>query len=308
MPTSMLGMAASEPGRPRPREASARAPGRQRPTDAVLYLQRAYGNRAVARMARESRALSRRPTAEAKGAAKPAPTASSARTATELAELARLPGDAHRAWKRLSPTDREAVIRAMAGRYGREFADRFRPVAEHGKPDYTLTYWQLGVGPSPERLTADGWRRAGMDVTGNASIDVEVWVHPTGKVIRRDVSGGGWTPVPETIEPPPPCGQEFAALKARMWPAMSAFDVDVESLEADPQASDRASTEARIERERKAVRDMIRQLSDLADEFDEDDPCAAEISDEWTDAMEQYTSILARYNGIRRPDPDQAAP
>jgi hypothetical protein len=58
-----------------------------------------------------------------------------------------MPGDAHLAWKGLSPTDREAVLKAMARRYGRQFGDKFRDIAEHGKPDLTLTYWQSGLAP-----------------------------------------------------------------------------------------------------------------------------------------------------------------
>jgi hypothetical protein len=44
---------------------------------------------------------------------------------------------------------------------------------------------------------------------------------------------------------------------------------------------------------------MISELSNLADESDSDDPCADAIEDEWTLALEQYTNILARYNGIK---------
>jgi hypothetical protein len=80
---------------------------------------------------------------------------------------------------------------------------------------------------------------------------------------------------------------------------MTAFDTDVEQLEANPQLPNRAAIEERIERERKDVRGLITQLSELQDEFDEDDPCAVDIGDEWMDAMEQYTNTLTRFNSLR---------
>lgn len=61
-------------------------------------------------------------------------------------------------------------------------------VAEQGKPEFSMTYWQPRRGPTPERLKAEGWRFLEMEVTGNAAFEVEVWVNPSGSTIRRDVS------------------------------------------------------------------------------------------------------------------------
>jgi hypothetical protein len=51
--------------------------------------------------------------------------------------------------------------------------------------------YQPGTGPSPGELTAKGYR-LGWKVRGNAGIEVENWVHPSGKSIQRDVST--WKP------------------------------------------------------------------------------------------------------------------
>ena len=266
----------------------------QRHHEAVLSLQRACGNQAVANLVRGSRLLARQPKLGGPGA----PKATPAGTAAKLAALAKYPGDAHQAWKKLSAADREAVLKAMAHRYGRDFANQFRDVAEHGKPDFTLTYQQPGLGSTPDKLKAGGWRRAGMEITGNASMDVEVWVHPSGKMIRRDVSAGGWKGQEPPVEPPTTCGEDVAEVNARLWPAMAAFDIDVEQLEANPQVPNRAAIVERIEREGKEVRGLITQLSELKDQLDEDDPCADDLGTEWMDAIEQYEGTLERYGGI----------
>jgi hypothetical protein len=120
---------------------------------------------------------------------KPAPEAKPVREdKARLAELARDPREAHRAWKKLNVEDRFIVLDSMARRYGAAFADQFREVAQHGKPEFSVTYWQPRSGPTPERLKAGGWRFLGMEFTGNAAFNVEVWVNPSGNTIRRAVS------------------------------------------------------------------------------------------------------------------------
>jgi hypothetical protein len=303
MPTYGLGMAAVQHSRVSQRDTRARpGSGGECHVEAMLRLQRTIGNRAVSRMVRGPGIIYRKPTAKAPGGIKPAPKAQPAGKPGKLAELVRDPGDAHHAWKGLSKEDRFALLDAMAHRYGRDFADRFHEVAEHGTPDDSLIYWQSGLGPSPRQLTAGGWRRAGIEITGTSSIDVEVWVHPSGRTIRRDVSAGDWTKAVEPPLPPvDPCGEEFAEIKRRLWRAMADLETDVERLEADPQAPDRSSTEARIAAGRTAVRQLTTKLSDLSVQIkssDPDDPCLDEINQEWIDAMEQLTRIVERFNGI----------
>jgi len=120
---------------------------------------------------------------------KPAPDAKPVReNKARLDRLARDPHEAHLAWKRLNIQDRFIILDSMARRYGAAFADQFREVAQRGKPDFSVTYWQPRSGPTPEQLRAGGWRFLGMEFTGNAAFEVEVWVNPSGKTIRRDVS------------------------------------------------------------------------------------------------------------------------
>ena len=76
----------------------------------------------------------------------------------------------------------------MRQRYGGPFAEQFLDVVKKGKPNIETLYYQPGVGPNSETLIARGYRRAGFEVTGTAAIEVEIWVHPSGSTIRRDIS------------------------------------------------------------------------------------------------------------------------
>ena len=124
-----------------------------------------------------------------------------------LSELARDPGAAHQAWRKLGTLDRIAVAERMRQRYGAAFSQQFLAVAENGKPQIETIYYQPGTGPTPDQLTAKGYQLAGKEITGNAGIDIDVWVHPTGKTVRRDVSTwkpGATPPDPQpTTEAPP---------------------------------------------------------------------------------------------------------
>jgi hypothetical protein len=111
----------------------------------------------------------------------------------KLDELARLPGEAHMAWKKLNAADRSAVLAKMEAHYGKAFKDQFLEAANKGKAQVgTLTYSNSPKSKLPmitdEQLKARGYRKAGSEHTGNAAWDTEVWVHPSGKTIRRDVS------------------------------------------------------------------------------------------------------------------------
>lgn len=80
------------------------------------------------------------------------------------------------------------VLEWMEQRYGRSFAQQFREEAKKGKSQATLYYYQPGSGPKPEQLAARGYRVKGRENTGNAAFDIEVWVHPSGSTVRRDIS------------------------------------------------------------------------------------------------------------------------
>jgi len=143
-----------------------------------------------------------------------------ARSEKKLEELARDPAEAHKAWKKLTPAERDGVAEGMRRRYGEKFVQEFLDEVKKGKPQFDTLYYQPGVGPTREQLRARGFRRAGSEHTGNAGFDVEIWIHPSGKTIRRDIStykfgtsGPGTEPgseagkasvqKPPVVEPPP---------------------------------------------------------------------------------------------------------
>ena len=116
------------------------------------------------------------------------PTQAERKRDQELEALARDPGEAHQAWRKLSTTEQNDVVERMRRRYGGPFAQQFLDVVKEAKPKIEVLYYQPGSGPTPDTLIARGYRRAGPEFTGNAAFDVEVWVHPSGSTIRRDVS------------------------------------------------------------------------------------------------------------------------
>lgn len=111
-----------------------------------------------------------------------------ARTPDDLKQLARDPNSAHQEWKSLSATERDAVVKQMEQFYGKDFAQKFVDAAKSGKTDLSVDTWQPGTGPSKEKLLERGFRFAGKEFTGNAAWDIDLWVHPSGKRVRMDVS------------------------------------------------------------------------------------------------------------------------
>lgn len=116
------------------------------------------------------------------------PTKAEVKLAKKLEELARDPGDAHLAWKSLGLAEQIAVVEKMRRRYGEPFAEQFLDEVKKGKPQVEVRYYQPGTGPNTEQLLARGYKWAGMEHLGNAAFEVEVWVHPSGVRVRRDVS------------------------------------------------------------------------------------------------------------------------
>jgi hypothetical protein len=174
-------------------------PGRYRPAAGEGQRLLAHELAHVVQQA-DAPALQRKPDREAED---------KARREKQLEELARDPADAHKAWKKLTPAERDAVTEAMRRRYGEVFAQEFLGEVKKGKPQFDLVYYQPGVGPTREQLVARGYRHAGSEQTGNAGFEVEIWVHPTGKKVRRDVStwkfatsGPGMKPGSDAGKPP----------------------------------------------------------------------------------------------------------
>lgn len=117
-----------------------------------------------------------------------------------LKELGNDPQEAHLAWKKVSPEERFVVLGEMALRFGSPFAEQFLEEVKKGKPQLGETFYGSGMGPTPAQLVASGYRLGGMFRTGAADIDVQVWFHPSGKKIRRDVSGRKPTPMPPIVD------------------------------------------------------------------------------------------------------------
>jgi hypothetical protein len=110
-----------------------------------------------------------------------------------LEELALDPGMAHGEWPRLRPTERRAVIEKMRSHFGEAFTEQFLAVAAAGTGNSDVVYVQPRSDPNPVQLLARGYRRGGVEALGNAALDVEVWVHPTGSMIRRAISQGDFS-------------------------------------------------------------------------------------------------------------------
>jgi hypothetical protein len=104
-----------------------------------------------------------------------------------LVKLAEDPADAHRAWRRLSSTEQEELLEVMRELYGKDFADQFFAIAEAGTAQTETLHWGFGVGPSPHRMRELGYRRKGKLWLG-PEIELEWWVHPSGKSVYRDAS------------------------------------------------------------------------------------------------------------------------
>jgi LysM repeat protein len=104
-----------------------------------------------------------------------------------IGDMAEDPGDAHTAWKNLSGRDRDAVLAKMEQRYGKDFVQQFKEEVKKGKPQTGTQNYQPGTGPSADQLKAMGYRK-GWNVLGNGGVEIEYWVHPSGKRVARDIS------------------------------------------------------------------------------------------------------------------------
>ncbi|HYR10131.1 MAG TPA: DUF4157 domain-containing protein [Longimicrobium sp.] len=137
------------------------------------------------------------------------PTRAEIRRDDRLRRLARWPGEALAAWRRLSEGERTVLVMYMAGTYDSEFARQFLAVASDPRqrqraPTYHATNLPVGT---PAQLRARGWRMAA------AGPGQEHWVRPNGDVLHRIISAGSTsapapaaeqaTPAPAPAEAPP---------------------------------------------------------------------------------------------------------
>jgi hypothetical protein len=108
------------------------------------------------------------------------PAAARAPRARDLEQLSRVPSEAHRAWKDLSPAQRTKTLEKMEQRYGRDFVAQFREAQAHPKTQKHLAHLNgPGVGPSEQRL-----RERGFQPFARGPYN-EIWVHPTGEMVYK---------------------------------------------------------------------------------------------------------------------------
>jgi len=119
------------------------------------------------------------------------PTQVERRREQQLEELARDPGEAHQAWKKLGEMERIAVAERMRRRYGGPFAQQFQDEVKKGKPQREKHHYARGLGPKPSELIKKGYQR-GWTQHIAADMALEWWVHPSGRYITMDV--GTWKP------------------------------------------------------------------------------------------------------------------
>jgi hypothetical protein len=99
------------------------------------------------------------------------------KTATELRELARWPGDAHRAWKKLTTMDRVAVLEGMGKLYGKAFADSFLKFTKGGQKLEQHHYVTAQAHQTPQWFENLGYKLA------QSSTYQQWWVHPNGHLV-----------------------------------------------------------------------------------------------------------------------------
>ena len=127
-------------------------------------------------------------------------------TQKKLIGMARDPSLAHVEWKRLTAHEQIAVAEHMRQRYGVRFTDEFLAAAKSGATNLVTRTFFAAEHVGPSQLMAWGYRRGWNEFYGGG-IDVDVWVHPTGKVARLDVSQQA-APAEPSQEPPVPDDEE----------------------------------------------------------------------------------------------------
>ena len=116
--------------------------------------------------------------------------------AERLRQLGARPGDAHRAWKNLSSSERMAVWIQMANRYGEDFAKRFMYYRDH-----PIDFFAHHYGPGFPEHTREWFEARGFSLWQRSSVN-EFWVHPSGQEIMQ-ILDSPRPPEPEPIAVPP---------------------------------------------------------------------------------------------------------
>jgi len=125
------------------------------------------------------------------------PSPEEAKEMSRMDDLARDPCEAHRAWKRLTWQEKLDVQGRLAALQGDAFSKQFLDAEQKGKVDCTVAYLEPGRAKR-DQLLSWGYRYFGEELTGTGDIVIEIWFHPTGKKIRRDISTVKWGGEPKT--------------------------------------------------------------------------------------------------------------
>ncbi|MGZ5131364.1 MAG: hypothetical protein ACXWJ1_08670 [Caldimonas sp.] len=130
--------------------------------------------------------------------------------APAIAELAKWPSKAHRAWKRLDYVRQAAVAVQMASLYGQKFADDFVAAAKSGKTKLEGADFVTALASqTPDAMKAAGYKLA--QYASNGDRAQEWWVRPDGfEVFLLRVVKQGTKPPPSTTAPDvaPPVKQQ----------------------------------------------------------------------------------------------------
>lgn len=248
---------------------------------------------------------------------------------SKLDHLAAEPVEAHRAWKHLKSDEKAEVLSEMARRYGASFAQEFIAIAETGKFHDDLIYYQPGTGPKPEQLRQRGYRPAGEEHMGNAAYTVELWVHPNGNIVRRDVSPPKSATTKEPQPEPKPAApspqnvppadnddpdeykqlDESTPLRKKILYLMQGLPMyndqlwnEIQSLKANPTATERAEIEDRIKELRAEYDTDYADLLDLIDEASESDTEAFKYAQKNSGAINDHNAALLNdYNDLKNP-------
>ena len=115
--------------------------------------------------------------AAAEASSKPKPRPRRALSESEMREMARWPGEAHRVWKRLTLDEQTAVTLQMAAEHGEVFARKFLEYTRSG----ARSDWSTLGGPFPE-YTLDWFKAHGYELAQKDAVN-QWWVHPSGHVM-----------------------------------------------------------------------------------------------------------------------------
>lgn len=231
-----------------------------------------------------------------------------------LEELGRNPQDAHNAWKKLSGPEGAMVLSLMAQRFGWPFAQEFLMDAGKGGLPPGEAFYGRGTGPTAEQLMARRYRLGGYFNTGAADIDVEVWFHPSGGIVRKDVSGRKEAPRAPTEECDPMAQMILDILHdstARETQIQQALMAEKEQLEKANKTSDDYSAQyddyvGSLEAMKDRLQDAIDDIETMEQQLVEMNCPAPTIDDQELRNLQIWVDIESGPMGLQFLEPIHA--